>query len=141
MIKITESIFIDEKNITFQFVRSGGPGGQNVNKVATAAELRFDLYTESLLPLDVKNRLIKIAKNRISKDGFLIIFASEYRTQKKNRDAAVSRLIELIKDASVIPSVRRETKPSKTAKENRLAEKKKLSRSKKLRKIDNIIDE
>ena len=129
MIKITESILIDEKNISFKFIRSAGPGGQNVNKVSTAAELRFNIMNENAIPKYMKNRLKISARNRISKEGILIITANEFRMQKKNKDEALSRLIRILKNASIKPKLRKKTKPTRSSKETRLNEKKKMSRN------------
>jgi ribosome-associated protein len=133
MINITQTIFIDEKDISFQFIRSGGPGGQNVNKVSTGVELRFDVSGETSLPSDVKSRLLSLFKNRISKEGILVITAKEFRTQEKNRDAAMERLATIIKQAAVKPRLRKKTKPSKSSQEKRLTVKKRQSFNKTIR--------
>jgi ribosome-associated protein len=124
MIMIAENIYIDERNISFQFIRSGGPGGQNVNKVSTAAELRFDVAGETSLPEYIKSRLIKLAAKRISKEGILVITAKEFRTQEQNKEAAMKRLVSLIKKASFKPKQRRKTNPTKSSVEKRITEKK-----------------
>ena len=125
MTQITGSIFIDEKNIDFQFCRSGGPGGQNVNKVETSVELDFDLNNEINLSEDIKTRLRKLAGKKITKDGVLIITASEYRTQEQNRQASMDKLIALIAHAVEKPKPRWKTKPSRNSVEKRIREKKK----------------
>jgi ribosome-associated protein len=130
LIQITEKIFIDEKDISFQFIRSGGPGGQNVNKVSTGAELRFDIKGETSLPSGVKSRLTIQAANRISKDGILVIAATEFRTQEQNKAAAIERLTDLIIKASFKPKPRRKTKPTKASVERRISEKKKKGSNK-----------
>jgi ribosome-associated protein len=134
MIKINQNISIDENNIKYDFVRSSGPGGQNVNKVATAVQLRYDLEN-SVLPEEIKTRLLKLAGNRVNKENVLVIEAKQYRTQEKNRNDALDRLIKLIKKASVKPKKRKRTKPTKESQEKRLEEKKRRSEIKKLRKL------
>ena len=124
MIKITELIEIDEKDISYHFTRSGGPGGQNVNKVETGVELLFNLTTDSSLSFGVKNRLIKLAGKKVNSDGVLTINAQEFRQQERNREKAMEKLIELIKKASIRPKIRRETKPTRSSKEKRLTGKK-----------------
>ena len=133
MIKITDNIFIDDNNLTFQFIRSSGPGGQNVNKVSTAVELRFDLNNETNLSHYLKERLKTIARNRISKEGILIISANEYRSQDQNKAAALDRLRNLIINSSIIPKTRRKTHPSRSSNENRISSKKINGRNKSYR--------
>lgn len=123
MIRVTDAIAIDERDLDERFVRASGPGGQNVNKVATAVELRFDVGASSLPPA-VKERLNKLAGTRISADGVLTIDSREYRLQSQNRAAARERLVDLIRQASVVPRSRRPTKPKAVAREKRLAGKK-----------------
>jgi ribosome-associated protein len=115
-------ISLDALPITERFVRASGPGGQNVNKVATAVELRLDLASAPL-PEDLKARLMTLAGNRLTSDGMLVIDSREYRTQVQNREAARARLQALLEKASVRPKVRRKTKPSKAAKARRVEEK------------------
>ena len=132
MIVITPSFSIDESELQFTFVRSSGPGGQNVNKVATAAQLRFDL-NQSSLPGEVKERLRKFAANKITTEGELIIEAKRFRTQEQNREDALNRLIQLIQKAFQKPRTRRKTKPTAQSKEKRLKEKKQRGDVKKMR--------
>ncbi len=133
MIIITPDITIDEKEIQEEFVQSGGPGGQNVNKVASAVQLRFNAAGSPSLPEDVRGRLLANAGSRITRDGFLVIRAHRFRTQKANRKDAYSRLISLLKEATQEPKVRHRTRPSLTAKKRRLDDKRKRSALKRLR--------
>ena len=125
MIEVTPSIKIDENEIQLDFIRSSGPGGQNVNKVASAVQLRFDVRNSPSLEPEVKERLIKLAGSRMTDDGVLIIEAKRYRTQEQNRFDAIQRLVTLIQKALVKPKIRRATRPTLTAKAARVGDKKK----------------
>lgn len=126
MIRITDTIVINERNLEERFVRASGPGGQNVNKVATAVELRFDVGASSLPP-DVKTRLAALAGRRMAMGGILLVDSREHRTQAQNREAAMARLVALIRHAAVRPKHRRKTKPTAAASEKRIASKKQRS--------------
>jgi ribosome-associated protein len=132
MIEITPSFQIDERELQIDFVRASGPGGQNVNKVATAAQLRFDVHASSL-PEEVKARLIRLAGNRVTSEGVLLIEARRFRTQEQNREDAIRRFVELVRKALVKPKPRKRTKPTKASKEERLKEKKRRAEIKKMR--------
>jgi ribosome-associated protein len=123
MIAITPTLAIDEREIDERFVRASGPGGQNVNKVATAVELRFDIGASSL-PAEVRARLIALAGKRVSADGILLIDSREHRTQAQNREAARARLVALIQRAAKRPRTRRATRPTAASRERRIGAKK-----------------
>jgi ribosome-associated protein len=133
MIRITDTIAIDESEIEESFVRSSGPGGQNVNKLSTAVQLRFDVRHSPSLPNDVALRLMKLAGRRVTKDGVLVLIVQNHRTQERNRAEARERLIALVKQAAVKPIPRRATKPTKASKQRRIEGKKRRSGLKALR--------
>ena len=133
MIYITRNIKIDEGEIQQEFIRSSGPGGQNVNKVATAVQLRFDVVDSPSLPDDVRSRLIRLAGRRISEDGILIMDARRFRTQERNRKDAIGRLVELIRKAAEKPKPRLKTRPTLTSKRRRLQAKRRRSEIKRMR--------
>jgi ribosome-associated protein len=127
MIPVTAKIALDEREIEEQFVRASGPGGQNVNKLSTAVQLRFDVRHSPSLPPDVRARLERLAGARLTRDGVLVIIAQRHRTQVRNREDALERLIELIRQAAVAPVKRRPTKPTKASRERRIESKKRRS--------------
>jgi ribosome-associated protein len=133
MIRITDRISIAERELEEHFVRASGPGGQNVNKLSTAVQLRFDVRHSPSLTADVRMRLERMAGRRLTRDGVLVIMAQQHRTQERNRQDALDRLIALIRQASVAPRPRRPTKPTRGSKERRLASKKNRSSIKSLR--------
>lgn len=140
MIHICGNLSIDEKELEWDFVRASGPGGQNVNKVSTAVQLRFDVINSQSLPDDVKQRLVKLAGRRMTKEGELIIDARQYRYQERNREDALKRLIELIKKATEKPKPRKKTKPSLGAKMKRLESKRQVGEKKRLRQAVRNLD-
>jgi ribosome-associated protein len=127
MIPVTPHLSIDESEITETFIRGSGPGGQNVNKVASAVQLRFDVLNSPSLPDDVKARLARLAGRRLTQDGILVISAQRFRTQERNREDALSRLVELIRLATERPKPRRPTRPTLASKKRRLESKAKRS--------------
>jgi ribosome-associated protein len=133
MIPVTDDIALDEREIDETFVRASGPGGQNVNKVASAVQLRFDVRRSRSLPNDVAIRLMKLAGSRMTQDGVLVIAAQRFRSQEQNRQDALERLIELIRQAAVRPTPRRKTKPTLASKKRRLEGKTRRSQIKSLR--------
>ncbi|RPI94912.1 MAG: aminoacyl-tRNA hydrolase [Chloroflexi bacterium] len=132
MLEITASLQIDERDLQIDYVRASGPGGQNVNKVATAAQLRFDVRA-SALPEEAKERLIHLAGKRVTAEGLLLIEARRFRTQEHNREDAIQRFVELVRKSLVKPKARKKTKPTRAAKEKRLKEKKRRAEIKKTR--------
>jgi ribosome-associated protein len=140
MIRVTAQISIDEREIEENFVRASGPGGQNVNKLSTAVQLRFDVRGSPSLPAEVRARLERLAGARLTRDGVLVIIAQRHRTQARNREDALDRLIALIRQAAVAPRPRRSTRPSKAARERRVETKKRRSTLKRLRRAKPLID-
>jgi ribosome-associated protein len=136
MIEITSTIQIDENELHLDLVRSSGPGGQNVNKVATAVQLRFDVRNSPSLAPDVKERLLKLAGSRATDEGVLVIEAKRFRTQDQNRLDALQRLINLVQKAAVKPRLRRATRPTLTAKAARVDSKKRRGQVKRTRRFN-----
>jgi ribosome-associated protein len=136
MIRVTGAITIDEKEIHEQFIRASGPGGQNVNKVSSAVQLRFDVAHSRSLPEDVRERLTCLVGKRMTKEGYLIIDARRFRTQEQNRQDAVARLVGMIREAAQRPKIRKRTKPTLASKERRLESKHRRGKIKKLRRVD-----
>jgi ribosome-associated protein len=135
MIRITDDVAIDDREVEERFVRASGPGGQNVNKVTTAVELRFDVRASSL-PSAVKDRLLALAATRVTGEGVLLIDSREHRTQARNREAARERLVELIAQAARTPRRRKATRPGRASREKRLEGKKLRGQMKALRRRD-----
>jgi ribosome-associated protein len=133
MIRVTPQISIDERELEERFIRASGPGGQNVNKLSSAVQLRFDVRNSPSLPDDVRARLERLAGRRLTREGVLVIIAQRHRTQERNRADALERLIELIERAAVAPVPRRPTKPTRGSRERRLESKKRRSSIKGLR--------
>jgi ribosome-associated protein len=140
MIRITDRISIDEGAIEERFIRSSGPGGQNVNKLATAVQLRFDLRGSASLPADMRLRAERLAGRRLTLGGVIVITAQSHRTQERNRQDALDRLIELLRRASIAPKPRRPTRPTKGSRERRLESKKNRSTVKGLRQVKPSFD-
>ncbi|MCC7252970.1 alternative ribosome rescue aminoacyl-tRNA hydrolase ArfB [Hyphomicrobium sp.] len=133
MLEITDTLSIDERELEERFIRASGPGGQNVNKVSTAVELRFDVRHSPSLPAAVRDRLARLAGRRMTDDGVLVIRAERHRTQERNREDARARLADLVREALYVPKKRVATKPSRAAKARRVDSKVKRGSVKKLR--------
>jgi ribosome-associated protein len=140
MIRINARIAVDEREIGETFVRASGPGGQNVNKLSTAVQLRFDVRGSPSLPGDVKARLERLAGTRLTRDGVLVITAQRHRTQARNRDDALDRLVDLIRRAATPPAPRRATKPTRASRERRIEGKKHRGGIKQLRRAKPALD-
>ncbi|MCC6776823.1 MAG: aminoacyl-tRNA hydrolase [Hyphomicrobiales bacterium] len=140
MIRVTPAISLGEDEIDERFIRASGPGGQNVNKLSTAVQLRFDVRRSPSLADDVRSRLERLAGSRLTREGVLVITAQRHRTQERNRQDALDRLIELIRRAAVAPVPRRPTRPGKGARERRLETKKRRGSIKGLRQAKPSMD-
>jgi ribosome-associated protein len=130
MIQVTDEIALNEDELEFNFIRASGPGGQNVNKVSSAVQLRFDARRSASLPDDVATRLIRLAGARATKDGVIVISAMRFRSQEQNRSDSVARLVDLVRRAAERPKIRRPTRPSRAVRERRLDEKGKAAETK-----------
>lgn len=136
MVLVNDTLSIDESEIQIDYMRASGPGGQNVNKVASAVQLRFDIRQSHYLSPDVKIRLEQLAGNRVTNEGVLVLDARRFRTQEKNRLDALARFVSLIQQALLAPKERRKTKAPKMASANRLADKRHLGQQKRIRNYD-----
>jgi ribosome-associated protein len=139
MLRVTRDLLIDENDVEIHFIRASGPGGQNVNKLASAAQLRFDTRRLGLAD-DVAARLDRLAGQRMTKDGVIVIHAQRFRTQERNRADAIDRLLRLLREASVRPTPRRATRPTAGSKQRRLEGKKRRSKIKSMRGAGSLED-
>lgn len=133
MLVVNSTVSIDENELVFDFVRASGPGGQNVNKVATGVQLRFDVKNSSSLPEEMRQRLMRLAGKRLTEDGVLVVDAHRFRTQEQNRQDALDRLAALARQAAEKPRPRRKTRPTAASVEKRLEAKRRRSQNKRLR--------
>jgi ribosome-associated protein len=140
MIPVTAHISLDEREIEETFVRSSGPGGQNVNKLSTAVQLRFDVRHSPSLAGDVRARLERLAGSRLTRDGVLVIIAQRHRTQVRNRQDALDRLIDMIRQAAIAPIKRRPTRPTRASRERRIEGKKHRAGVKHMRRVKPSFD-
>ena len=140
MIRVTPTIVIEEREIEESFIRASGPGGQNVNKVSSAVQLRFDVRHSPSLPPDVRHRLERLAGRRLTLDGVLVLVAQSQRSQNNNRKDALTRLIDLIRRASIRPTLRKPTRPTRAARHKRIAVKKHRGGIKRLRRDKPPVD-
>jgi len=132
-IEINDQISIDESELQLEFVQASGPGGQNINKVATAVQLRFDAASSPSLPEEVRTRLRRLAGKRMTAEGILIVEASQHRSQERNRQEAIDRLVDLLRQAAKKPRLRRKTKPTAASRRKRLETKRRRGEIKRLR--------
>lgn len=139
-INITDTVFLDPTEIEVSYIRSSGPGGQNVNKVSTAAQLRFNLAKSASIPAAMKARALVLAGSRATNDGVIVITASSFRTQPQNRQDAIARLVALLQEAAIVPKRRKKTRPTLGSKKRRLEAKSQRSAIKSLRKTKPTVD-